>query len=254
MSFSRSAEIVLERFPKTRSELPASYQKIYAEHYQSNRSGDTGAASLSQKMERWLHHRVAADVCGRDGHDLTTLEIGAGSLNHLQYEPASEAYDVIEPFEELWKNSPQVKQVRRIYRDLSEVPDDQRYDRITSVAVFEHLTELPRIAAEAALKLNAGGCLRTAIPSEGTWLWTLGWMATTGVEFLLRYGLDYGRLMRHEHVNTAKEIEVVLKSLFDEVTVCSFGLGRACSFYQYIGCRKPSVEQAKNILKMMNKS
>ena len=76
---------ILKRFPKARPPLSARIQAIYAEHYKSNRSGATPAASLAQRMERWLHHSVAAD-CHRRGVDTETLELGAGTLNQIPYE------------------------------------------------------------------------------------------------------------------------------------------------------------------------
>ena len=63
------------------------------------------------------------------------------------------------------------------------------------------------VIALCGLLLKPQGQLRVAIPSEGTILWKLGWKMTTGVEFKWKYGLDYGTLMRYEHVNNAQEIE-----------------------------------------------
>src|SRR2546430_12210714 len=48
-------------------------------------------------------------------------------------------YDVVEPFKELYANSPRLKRVRNIFSDISQVPAGARYDRITSVATFEHI-------------------------------------------------------------------------------------------------------------------
>src|SRR5438105_15764903 len=86
---------ILSRFPKQRPELPEAYRAIYAEHYRRNREGSSPASSLSQKMESWMHRKVAEDVVenGREGR---TLEIGAGNLNHLRYEPGDGPYDVVE--------------------------------------------------------------------------------------------------------------------------------------------------------------
>ena len=47
---------------KTRPELPPDFQRIYNEHYKNNREGETTGASLSQKMESWMHKKVAEDV------------------------------------------------------------------------------------------------------------------------------------------------------------------------------------------------
>jgi hypothetical protein len=69
-------------------------------------------------------------------------------------------------------------------------------------------------------------------------------MATTGLEFRLRHGLDYGALMAHEHVNNAREIETLVRALFEEVEVKSFGLGRQLSLYRFLAARKPRLDVA----------
>src|SRR6185369_2482459 len=228
-------DTLVSRFPKQRSELPEAYRRIYAEHYKRNREGASTASSLSQRMESWMQRKVAADVLHRAGK-WTTLEIGAGNLNHLQYEPSSERYDVVEALADIVEKSPRRDRVAKVYGDLSEIEAGRKYDRIVSIAAFEHYCDLPDIVRDCARLLAPGGELRIGVPSEGTLLWTLGWKLTTGVEFRLKYGLDYGVLMRHEHVNTAAEIEAVLKMHFEKVECSVFGLSRSLSFYQVFRC------------------
>lgn len=230
---------MFDQFPKTRSPLPKDIEAIYAANYKSNRDGQTAASSLAQRMESWLHKQVAKDVANHHNLRKTTLELGAGTLNQLQYEPAIHQYDIVEPFTDLYKNSPLLKRVRNVYSDISGVPSSSRYDRITSVATLEHVCNLPEVVARSGLLLAENGVLRTSIPSEGTLLWTLGWKITTGLEFKLKYGLDYRLLVKHEHVNTAKEIEEVLEYFFEKVGCKVFGLTKAISFYRYYECRKP---------------
>jgi len=233
---------LLARFPKQRPALPAAIQAIYAAQYKENRSGESSAASLAQRLERWMHRQVAADV--GDGRPAATLELGAGTLNQLPFEPASAPYDIVEPFADLFAGSPHLPRVRDVFADIGEVPAQRRYDRITSVAAMEHICDLPLLLARSAGLLAPGGVFRAAIPSEGGLLWTLGWSLTTGLEFRLRHGLDYGDLMRHEHVNTAAEIEALAGLLFEEVAVRAFGLGRQLSLYRFIEARKPRAEVA----------
>ena len=240
---------MFENFPKTRPPLPEEIERIYATHYASNRKGETAAASLSQRMESWLHHQVSSDVKNTDSVDKTTLELGAGTLNQLQYEPNVQSYDIVEPFADLFKDSPLLARVNNVYADIAEVPASARYDRITSVAVLEHICDLPDVIATCGLMLSENGVLRSSIPSEGTLLWTLGWKLTTGLEFRLKHGLDYGLLMKHEHVNTAKEIEQVLNYFFKDVKCKVFGLSKAWSLYQYYECRNPIVERCQQYSK-----
>ncbi len=228
---------VLDAFPKQRPALPPEIAKIHAAHYKANREGRTAASSMAQRAESWLHRQVASDVAGFEGSAKATLELGAGTLNQLRYEPFVRTYDIVEPFTELYADAPDLGRVRNIYQDISEVPVDRRYDRITSVATLEHVCNLPEVIARSGLLLADGGVFRASVPSEGTWLWTLGWKLTTGLEFRLRHGLDYGSLMRHEHVNTAAEIEQVLAHFFDDIRCKVFGLSKGISLYRYYECR-----------------
>lgn len=242
MSGVRDLATVLAGFPKTRPVLPPKLQAIYVRQYQENRAGATPAASASQRLERWLHRQVAAD--GGAGPGRATLEIGAGTLNQLAFEPPSDAYDIVEPFAELYRDSPLKGRIRQVFADIHEIPADRAYDRITSAAALEHICDLPRVLARATRLLTPDGCFRAAIPSEGGFLWKLGWMCTTGLEFRLRHGLDYGLMMAHEHVNDAFDIETLVHALFEEVEVRSFGFGRQLSLYRFLAARRPRLDVA----------
>lgn len=239
---------MFDRFPKTRPPLPKEIQEIYAEHYKSNREGQTTASSLAQRMESWLHRQVASDVAALPESDKVTLELGAGTLNQLKYEPAVRTYDIVEPFANLYTSSPLLAKVRNVYRDVADIPDSRWYDRITSVATLEHVCNLPNVIARSGLLLKRDGVFRASVPSEGTWLWTLGWKLTTGLEFKLKHGLDYGLLMRHEHVNTAAEIEEVLKYFFGELRCKVFGLSKSTSLYRYYECRDAAAARCMEFL------
>src|SRR5215213_1601071 len=223
-------------FPKIRPSLPPEYQKIYLQHIQENRRGQSPASSMSTALEGWMHRRIARDA---RKSNLSTLEIGAGTLNHLRYESQNSAYDIVEPAHYLFDNSPSLGLVRTIYDDIKEVQPDTCYDRIISIASFEHICNLPEVVAHCGLLLKRGGQLRAAIPAEGGPLWTLGWKLTTGWEFKRRHGLDYEVIMRAEHVNTWTEVADVLNYFFQDVECSYFGLSRALSFYQVYICRAP---------------
>jgi hypothetical protein len=227
--------MLFPQFPKTRPALPPEYLQVYEEQYKRNRQGKSAASAIAQRMEAWMHSRVAAGV--RPG--ATTLEVGAGTLNHLPYEPSSDPYDIVEPAEFLYRGSPLLARVRNIYRDVRDIPPVVRYARIISIATFEHVCDLPEVVARCGLLLQPEGHLQVAIPSEGTPLWNLGWRFTTGLEFRLRHRLDYGVLVRHEHVNTAREIEQVLRGFFSSVRRRVLGVSRWLSLYQYYDCSSP---------------
>lgn len=235
---------MFESFPKQRSVLPPAYQAIYEKAYAENRKGETRATSLAQRMERWLHYAVAKDA----SPDKSTLELGAGTLNQIPYEPRSPRYDIVEPMRFLFEGSPHNEAVRDAFDAIEDIPTDRRYDRITSCAVLEHVCDLPNLLARSALLLAEDGSFRASIPAEGGFLWTAAWNLTTGLEFRLRHKLDYGVLMRHEHVNTAAEIEDAVSYFFKDVKVRSFGAGRQFSFYRFIEARRPDLVRAKEWL------
>ncbi len=243
-------EQIFTQYPKIRPDLPPAYQAIYAEHYKSNREGETTASGLAQWLESWLHKNVAADVVlSKDDleHFHKTLEIGAGTLNQLAYEiPAH--YDIIEPFTELYKNSPSLDLVQNTYVDIDEIDTAEQYDRIISVATLEHVVDLPKVVAKSCLLLAEGGSFRNSIPNEGRFLFKLGWQLTTGLEFKMKHKLDYEVLMKHEHVNTADEIEEVLHYFF-KVNKCKvLGPNKAVSFYRFYESTQPDLARAKAYL------
>ncbi len=237
----KSQESILNKFPKKRIELPEAYQKIYKEHYLMNREGKYKTTSLSQRLESWMHKKIAEDVLGVS-QKKSTLEIGAGTLNQLQYEPAVGMYDIVEPFKSLFEGNPLLDRIRNIYNDIHEI-NNVKYERITSIAVFEHIMNLPEVVAKAALLLDdKSGHLRVAIPNEGTIMWKLGTMVT-GYEFKKKNGLDYKILMQYEHVNTAKDIEDVLKYFFEDVKCSVFGISKGLAFYRFYDCSKPQLDR-----------
>ncbi|HSQ80055.1 MAG TPA: methyltransferase domain-containing protein, partial [Casimicrobiaceae bacterium] len=219
---------LLDTYPRPRPPLTQAHEAIFAQQYRINRDGSGAVEGLAQRLERWMHARVARQPGG------PILELGAGTLNHLQFEPPGETYDVVEPFHELYRGRPEAARIRSFYDSVGEVPPDRSYHRIVSVAVLEHLTDLPREVAGAALHLRPGGIFQAGIPSEGGFLWGIGWRFSTGISYRLRTGLDYGIVMRHEHVNRAPEILAVVRHLFERVAVRRFPFqGHHASFYTY---------------------
>jgi len=225
---------ILDKFPKQRIALPDAYQQIYHQHYLSNREGKYTTTSFSQKLEAWMHKKVASDI-RHAKENQKTLEIGAGTLNQLAYEQTTGIYEIVEPFTELFQNSPHLSRINKIYRDIAEVPEQNKYERITSIATFEHIMDLPFVVAKAAEHLTDTGKLRVAIPNEGTVMWKLGTLIT-GAEFKRKYGLDYQLLMKFEHVNTADDIEQVLKYFFNHVKCAVYGVSKSLAFYRFYEC------------------
>jgi SAM-dependent methyltransferase len=227
---------LLRRFPKHRPPLPEPHRNRYVLDYRDNRQGRAGIARFVAKLEAWMH-RVVAAVDGT-----TILELGAGTLNHLPFEPAANLYDVIEPFHQLWADSPHKGDVDHFYDDIRDIPQNARYDKIISIAVLEHLTDLPDVVAICAQHLAPGGAFVAGFPSEGGVGWYSAWRFGTGAAYRLRTGLSYVPLMRHEHVNNAQEIESIVRLFFHTTALRRYPLPFfQTSLYSVITAREPDL-------------
>jgi SAM-dependent methyltransferase len=236
---------IFDRFPKARPRLPDAHQAIFAEEYALNRRGVTLAARAAQALEGWMHRQVAS----RGGTGERLLELGAGTLNHVAYETHAASYDAVEPRDFLYRDQPARHGLRRIVASLDQLPADARYERILSIAVLEHMTDLPREVARAARHLADGGVFQAGVPCEGGLLWGLSWRLTTGLAFRLRTGLSYAPLMRHEHVNRLSEIRAVLDHVFAACTARYFPLPTPhLAVYAYLECREPRLDRVRALL------
>lgn len=226
---------ILSSYPRSRPALSEAHQQIYVSHYLENREGTGHLTRFKNNLEAWMHKQIASHQYGNE-----VLEIGAGTMNHVAYEPPGLLYDAVEPFRELWQGRPGLLGIRNVYKSVAEIPEQLRYDRIFSIAVLEHLTDLPRVVAMAALRLRAGGRFQAGIPSEGGLFWGLAWRISTGVSFRLRTGLPYKDLMRHEHVNRAAEILAICSWFFEEIKIKRFPTPfHHLSFYCVVEGRRP---------------
>ena len=236
------ADPLLTTYPRSRPALPSDQQDTYVEHYRANRAGKEGLAKTAARLESWMHRRVAEGV----DHGLL-LEIGAGNLNHAPYLVSGCECDAVEPFEELWVDSAYCSRMRYIYSDMREIPENVRYDCVFSIAVLEHLTDLPFVLAHAGLLLKEGGTFRAGFPSEGGILWGAGWRLTTGIEYRLKRKRNYAALMRHEHVNTADEILCLLRHFYEDLGVSRFPFpSHHFSFYTAVVASKPRLDRCEN--------
>lgn len=225
-------EDILKRYPKKRIILNEKYKEIYKDHYISNRGGKGVFNFFSQKMESWMHKKVSKIQAKN------ILELGAGNLNHVKYESNYLNYDIVEPFKDLYEKNSNKTFLRNIYSSLSEA--NCKYNKIISIATFEHLTNLPAEIQSCKKLLEKDGVLQVAIPCEGEFGFKLGWMITTGIAFRLKHNLKYSKLIEYEHVNTIDEILTILNNNFKitKFERSPFLLPvKNFSFYAYIECK-----------------
>lgn len=233
---------LLSEYPRSKPPLPEPQRRLYAAHIRANRTGANWLIRRVNQLEHWMHDQVAA--CQTAGEHI--LEIGAGTLNHLPFEKSPSAYDVVEPMKSLWQDSESLPRIRKAYDDLQLVPRINRYHRILSIAVLEHVSDLPQLIASSALLLRPKGVWQAAIPNEGGFLWGAGWRLTTAIAFRLQHWCSYSPVMKHEHINTSAEITLLVKWFFDEVRVTEFPLPwMHASFYRYLECRRPNRERCQ---------
>ena len=236
-------DAILASYPRIRPPLTSKHEKLYIQEYKKNREGDRRVDNLAQKLETWMHNQIV----NHKSKDL--LELGAGTLNHIKHEDPNTVYDIVEPFAELYQNSPRLNQVRDIYCSLEEISQDKQYSRIISIATLEHMTNLPLEIARSAAHMRNNSIFQAGIPSEGGFLWWLGWRCTTGVSYWLRNRIDYGVLMRHEHVNKANEITAIVEYLFENVTIKRFPMPfHFLSLYTYLEATKPHMDRVEQLI------
>lgn len=238
-------DLTLAKFPKSRPELPARHRAVYEREYALNRSGRGPLYAAVAKLEGWMHHAIAARKPNGP-----ILELGAGGLNHLSFEAEASECDVCEPLADLLLNKPLPPQVRTVLKDYRELGNlEGGYSKILSIAVLEHLEHLPYVVAQSALLLAPAGVFQAGIPSEGGALWGLSWRLSTGLAYRLRTGLDYGILMRHEHINTADEIEAIVRRFFADVKVRRFPFdAKHLSMYTYLEGTNSRREECTNFV------
>ena len=150
---------------------------------------------------------------------LRTLEIGAGTGEHLLYESAaSQEYYALEFRPELANRlSARFPGVRTIVGDCQnriDVPDHS-FDRVLAIHLLEHLADLPKALDEVARVLRPGGVFSAVIPCEGGVGYSLGRQVSSKKVFEKRYGIEYDWLISYDHVNRAREIIDELKRRFD---------------------------------------
>jgi hypothetical protein len=207
---------ILKRFPKRRQPLDEELKNIYKEIYINNRNGLGIGNKISQKLETWGHKitekRAKQIICKN------SLEIGAGNFNHLKYMNSDSIYEAIEPNSWFYKDK-NYNLNFKIYKDISDISKDRSYDRIFSIFVLEHIEDLVNLISNSHKLLNKGGLFQAVVPCEGELSWYLGWRFGTGIPFYLKHKLDWGKMIRHEHVNTFEEIQYVIKYHFENLKI-----------------------------------
>ena len=227
LEYKKALELI-RKYPKRRPPLNKKLKKIFDFEYKKNRTN-----LLSQLSESWLHYSIK----GRKEDFNTSLEIGAGTLNHIPYEKIErKKYDVIEPKKFLYKNNKNKVLINKFYNNLKVVPNNN-YDRIISCAVLEHLEDLPKYLYLSTKKLKKNGFQSHSIPCEGYPVWDIAWYLMSGISFKLRTGQNFKDVQNHEHINSYDEILSLINFFYKKVEIK----------FSYPGFLTPSLSLYANI-------
>jgi hypothetical protein len=233
---------LLKQYPKKRPPLSKKLKKIFNRHYLENRQ-----SILSQLSEQWLHRSIKKSKKKTS----RTLEVGAGTLNHLRYGYTKNIiYDIIEPKKFLFKNSDDLKKINKIFTNIHSCKSNS-YDRIISSAVLEHIEDLPDFLTTSSLKMKKLSFQSHSIPCEGYPMWNLTWTLFSGILFRLKTGCSFKEVQKHEHLNTLDEILTLIKYFYNNVSIkYSYPFyNKYMSFYANITFSNPNTKSIKLFIK-----
>ena len=157
-----------------------------------------------------------------------TIEIGAGSGGHLEFEDLSrQEYHCIELRENM--SAEIERRFRGVIVKTGSCQDrmpygDSYFDRAIAVHVLEHLPDLPRAITELHRLLRPGGILAIVIPCDPGFAYEFARQISSARTFRRRYNMPYMWLMRREHINSPAEIVSELRSGFEEIDRTYFPL------------------------------
>jgi len=151
-----------------------------------------------------------------------TLEVGAGTGEHIAYEKLNplqrQNYYALELRENMAeKIRERFPEIQTVVGDCQEkIPfPDGFFDRVIAVHVLEHLHNLPAALLEIYRVTNkARGNVYVVIPCEGSLAYSLARKISARRFFEKRYGMSYDWLISREHVNHPEEILEESRRLF----------------------------------------
>jgi SAM-dependent methyltransferase len=148
-----------------------------------------------------------------------TLEIGPGNGSHIEFEDMStqQEYVALELrpalSDQITTRYPNLKIVIGDCQTRLDFEEDT-FDRVLAIHVLEHLDNLPAALREIARVLKPSGLLSVVIPAEGGLAYEVGRRLTVQRRFQKRYKMPYTWVIRHEHINTAREVIGELNKIF----------------------------------------
>jgi ubiquinone/menaquinone biosynthesis C-methylase UbiE len=167
-----------------------------------------------------------------------TLEVGAGTGEHIRYEKLSvkqrEGYFAVDIREnmvhELRNNFPEIKSIVGDCQERMNF-EDGYFDRILAIHVLEHLPNLPAAIQELhRLCDKKRGVLSIVIPCEGSLAYTFARKISAQRIFEARYNQSYKWFIQREHINLPTEIFEELSRFFTMSSSSFFPIPLAFQF------------------------
>ncbi|MHB1947164.1 MAG: class I SAM-dependent methyltransferase [Gammaproteobacteria bacterium] len=209
----------IQKWPKTFSPLTTEQQAInhdFVKHWH-----EVLASRARYGMIEKFNHGYVVNHAPKEF--LTTLEIGAGLGEHLDYEKLTPIQKGNYVALELRENM--AEQIKARHPEIiTHIGDcqsqiafpDNHFDRILAIHVLEHLPNLPAAIKEMYRLCNKhDGCFSIVIPCEGGLAYTLARRISAQRIFEKRYKQSYSWFIEREHVNRPNEIFEELKPYFD---------------------------------------
>lgn len=163
---------------------------------------------------------------------VTTLEIGAGLGEHLEYERLSVEQEAGYYCNEYRENM--AAEIRRRFPRVHTVVGDCQkrmdfadgfFDRILAIHVLEHLPDLPGCIRELHRLINKQtGQLLIVIPTEGSPAYSLARKISAERVWRRHYAASYAEFYTREHINRVPEILAELQPFFQVKTRTCFPL------------------------------
>lgn len=147
-----------------------------------------------------------------------TLEIGGGLGSHIPFEDMKcQSYTVLELRQNLLDTlSEKYKNINGILGDCQSVyAEKNSYDRVIAIHVLEHLPNLPKALEQMHYVLREDGVAHVVIPCEGSLAYTICRKISAERLFHKWYHMDYGWLIRSEHINLPYEIIREIEQYFE---------------------------------------
>jgi len=174
-----------------------------------------------------FNHGYPAGVRKNRTH-ITTLEIGAGIGEHLNYEDLnSQDYHVVELRENMVDRlKDRFPKIHAAVGDCqTRLPyDDNTFDRVLAIHVLEHLPNLPAALDEIYRVLKPDAQFTVVIPCEGGLAYSLARQISAKPIFEKRYQQSYDWFIKSEHINFPSEILDELKRRYRKVSSHYFPL------------------------------